>query len=111
MTTSTGALSSTFHLGDDLGIEFDFQPPHGKSISRPVMGVVIKNATGAVVGAVNTRMSAQTTFRSSAQAGTFHCRLIAPPLLQGTYMADVWLGDGAENIDCTENAIDFQILA
>jgi lipopolysaccharide transport system ATP-binding protein len=94
MTTSTGVLTSTFQLGDDLGIEFDFQQPECKAISRPVMGVVIKNATGAVVGAVNTRMSAQTTFRSSAHLPlSTHCPASSPGNLYGRRLARRWCGE------------------
>ena len=111
MTTASGEFSSTFQLGNDLGIEFDFRPPKREALSGPVMGVAIKNASGAIVGAVNTCMTAQSRFQSSVHSGTFHCRIIAPPLLQGTYTADVWLGHTAENIDCIEDAVAFQILA
>ena len=94
-------------LGGDVLIEMRFNAGI-KQIKRPVMGVVIHNSVLGTVAGVNTRM---TNYESNwnCQAGVFRCQLGQLPFLQGRYIVDVWLGDGASDVDTVSGYTSFEI--
>ncbi|MDB5174820.1 MAG: tagH 1 [Phycisphaerales bacterium] len=98
----------TLPMGSEITLEMTFRAPAGKTLRRPVMGVVINHATLGTVGGVNTRM---TGFESDepCAAGVMSCTLKRMPLLQGSYSVELWLGDGHEDLDCLMGYLTFQI--
>jgi hypothetical protein len=34
---------------------------------------------------------------------------LSPPLMQGSYVVDLWLGDGSEDVDVVEDSITFSV--
>ena len=104
-----GGPRTCFPIGSNIQIEIDFQCPPGRVLHVPIMGVVLHHSTRGVVGGVNTRMQASEPPRGSYAAGTLSCTLKRPPLLQGTYAVDLWLGDGPENLDCLEGYLRLEL--
>ena len=43
------------------------------------------------------------------KSGSIRCSLRKLPFLQGNYTVDVWLGDGAKDLDCLEGYLRFTI--
>lgn len=107
---STGRETNSFSLGSDITIDMQFKCHGLTALKSPVMGVVINHLTFGVVGGVNTRMTGfevgKAGFYTSA---TMRCILKSPPLLQGNYTADIWLGDGPNDIDNLIGYLEFCI--
>lgn len=95
--------------GHDLSFAMTFRQATESAVHRPVMGVVLKNDRGDVVGNVNTRMTKHLFPTPAPGEHRFVCTLQSPPLLQGNYSVDLWLADGDENLDVVENALHFHI--
>lgn len=102
-----GAERDTFGLGESLAFEVSFSQPGDKVLASPVLGVVIHHSVHGTVGGVSTRMTAFSSGPHSA--GTFKCTLNRLPLLQGVYTVDIWLGDGADNVDTVEGVVSFTV--
>ena len=103
-----GREQYTIPMGADITLEMTFRNPPGRTMRRPVMGVVINHATLGTVGGVNTRMTA---FEPGdfAESATMSCKLKRMPLLQGRYTVELWLGDGSEDVDCLVGYLSFTI--
>jgi len=106
---SQGKEQSSFALQADLMIEITFQSPNSTRLKSPVMGVVINHLSRGVVGGVNTRMTGLDNGGGPFHSGTFRCTLKELPFLQGTYTADIWLGDGPDDVDCLAGCLKFTI--
>jgi lipopolysaccharide transport system ATP-binding protein len=110
LLASDGSPGHGMEQGGNLRLSMQFCHPEGEPIRSPVMGVVIKDAEGEVVGGVNTRMTGTQFTQIEPGLHDFICEIIAPPLQQGDYLVDFWLGDGSENIDVVENALRFHVV-
>jgi lipopolysaccharide transport system ATP-binding protein len=99
---------STLPMGSEITLEMTFRAPPGKTLRRPVMGVVINHATLGTVGGVNTRMTGFDPEEPCA-SGVLSCTLKRMPLLQGSYSVELWLGDGHEDLDCLMGYLSFQV--
>jgi lipopolysaccharide transport system ATP-binding protein len=112
VTDEQGNDCGRFPLAANLQFEltFESQAPEG-ILLEPVMGIVINHSTLGAIGGVNTRMTGFQTGEQPARAGRIRGTILRPPLLQGTYSVDFWLGDGAVDIDVVQNAITFEIEA
>jgi lipopolysaccharide transport system ATP-binding protein len=102
---------ASFAMGADLRIEVDFDAALAVPLRSPVLGVVIQHATNGTVGGVNTRMTAFEVEPAQYRSGTLACTLKDPPLLQGNYTIDVWLGDGPGDVDCLLGYLRFEVQA
>ena len=100
-----------FFLGGDITFEMEFDTAGHEPISAPVMGVVVRHPTLGVVGGVNTRMSGFESRRGPYTRGVMRCRIKDAPLLQGSYSADLWLGDGPGDLDTITGFLKFEIEA
>jgi len=107
LLSNTGLNCHDFGLGDNITIAVDFF--ENESLNRPVMGIVIRHRMRGEVAGVNTRMTGYWLPSGQYSSGTYNCTLINPPLLQGEYLIDVWLGDGAEDVDMIAGAGAFTI--
>ena len=106
-----GRERTCFPMGSDIRVEIDFEVPDGQPLRLPVMGVIMQHSTLGTVGGVNTRMTAFEPPRGQYRAGTLSCVLKRPPLLQGIYAIDVWLGDGPADLDCLSGYLRIEIDA
>ena len=109
VTDTDGAERTCFPIGSDLRLEIDFQSDGQGPLRSPIMGVVLHHLTRGTVGGVNTRMTASEPEPGRYTAGTLSCTLKQPPLLQGHYRADLWLGDGPADLDCLEGFLNIEI--
>ena len=105
----TGQEHSNFALGSDIIVEMSFKAHDLGHLKAPVMGIVINHLTFGVVAGVNTRMSGFWPTYGSYEEGILRCILKRPPLLQGEYTIDVWLGDGKMDIDTLTGCIKLQV--
>ena len=104
-----GRERARFPMGSDVRIEVNFDVGQLEPLRAPVMGVVLHHSTLGTVGAVNTRMSDFEARGGPYRRGKISCVLKRPPLLQGTYMVDVWLGDGPVDLDCLTGYLVFEL--
>ena len=111
MTDAEGNPCSSFAMGADLRVEVDFEAGSNPPLRSPVLGVVIHHATNGAAGGVNTRMTAFEVEPARYTAGTLSCTLKRPPLLQGSYTIDLWLGDGPGDVDCLLGYLHFEVEA
>jgi len=93
-----GKEQTHFPLGSDVVVEMEFCSPTFP-LRSPVMGVVINHMTNGTVGGVNMRMTGDEIPDGEYAAATIRCLLKELPLLQGQYTMDIWLGDGAGDVD------------
>lgn len=104
-----GTPSSQFMMGSDVNVEMDFDTLDRDPLNSPVMGVVVNHATLGPIGGVNMRMTKSERFDGPYRAGTIACRLRGMPLLPGSYAIDVWLGDGAGDVDTVAGVTNFEM--
>jgi lipopolysaccharide transport system ATP-binding protein len=111
LTDPQGKRVGTFPMGGDIRVEVDFVSPPDAPLRSPILGVVLNHSTNGILGGVNMRMTASEPQSGEYPSGTLTCLLKRPPLLQGTYSLDLWLGDGAGDIDCLIGYIVFEVDA
>ena len=102
-------ITNIIPMGDDFSIELTFDSHKLHPLKKPVMGVVIKHSFLGTIGGVNTRMTGFQSQNGPYDRAFMQCRLRHPPLLQGQYLVDVWLGDGLEDLDTLTECISFNI--
>jgi lipopolysaccharide transport system ATP-binding protein len=105
------AAPTVLALGGDAEITVGYDASAFHPIQSPVLGVVINHAVQGTVGGVNTRMTGFVAEGTGHTKGVLTCRLNRLPLLQGLYTVDVWLGDGATDVDVVEAAVTFEVEA
>lgn len=108
LTDRYGKGCSHFAIGDRLNLAMTFSMPAGTVVTNPVMGVVVRNAYEQPVAAVNTRMTGNLAARPLA-AGTITFSLPQLMLVPGSYWLEVWLGDGAIDLDVVEKCARFEV--
>jgi lipopolysaccharide transport system ATP-binding protein len=104
-----GQRQYSFPAGTDLIFELRFEVSAGSELRDPVMGIVIHHALNGVVGGVNTRMTGHHAEGGYFRYGTLRCMIAGANLLPGLYAADIWLGDGASDIDALLGCLQFEI--
>jgi homopolymeric O-antigen transport system ATP-binding protein len=77
---------------------------------RPVLGVTVRTLRGAPVFCVDDRFCGQLAFCEPAARGTVVCRIERLPLMPGTYIVDLSLGDTGGDVDAIFDAISFDVL-
>ena len=105
-----GEDRDVFPLGSNIAFEMTIQLPPGRKIAQPVMGVVVNHVLFGPVAGISTRMTGFHPAGTTGPTLTMRCRLLAPPLLQGNYTADVWFGDGMADLDAVLECVSFQIV-
>jgi lipopolysaccharide transport system ATP-binding protein len=76
----------------------------------PVLGVVIKNSHGVSVLSVNNKFIGGYRFEKRVTSAAISCALTDLPLVPGRYSLDLYLGDGAQDIDVVYDAISMEVL-
>ena len=80
------------------------------SPTGPVLGVVIKTDSGLPVFGVNNRFIPGFEFGSVQAPARISCHLPNLPLVPGTYLIDLYLGDDARDLDTIHEAITFEVI-
>ncbi len=106
---SEGRQQSAFPLGSDITFELTFQTPKNQEFRNPVMGIVINHATAGIAGGVNTRVTGFSVEWGVYGSGVLRCRIARFPFLQGSYTADIMLGDGPDDLDLVNGYLSFSI--
>ncbi|HEV8058508.1 MAG TPA: ABC transporter ATP-binding protein [Gemmataceae bacterium] len=104
-----GEHQDVFALGSDITFVMTVKVPPGRKFTQPVMGVDINHIMFGLVAGVNTRV---TGYQAPAPTGseiTMQCRLLAPPLLQGHYTANIWFGNGPADLDVVKDCLSFRM--
>jgi len=110
LTTRAGTPGESFDIGDSMRIQVSFAAKDGAVVTAPCLGIVIKNNLNVAVAAVNMRMTGSVEPRRLA-SGAITCDLPEVLLIPGRYSVDIWLGDGAEDIDMLEGCLEFEVDA
>ena len=98
---------STLPMGSSVSVRVDFSSK-ARPI-RPALGVVLKTTLGAPILAVNNRLIPGYRFASYLHEGAITCHLGGLPLMPGTYVLDLSLGDEDQDLDVVGEAITFEI--
>jgi homopolymeric O-antigen transport system ATP-binding protein len=104
----SGTVIDLIRCGEPLSIQMKFSDQDNRKLANPVMGVVVHHLTFGTVGAVDTRITGFSP--APLSSGIYTCTIEDLPLLQGYYTVDVWLGDGADNVDVLEAACSFTVI-
>jgi lipopolysaccharide transport system ATP-binding protein len=76
---------------------------------RPVLGIVVKTATGAPVFGIDNRTVPGYEFAPVCQ-GRISCRVDSLPLMPGRYLVDLYLGDEHRSRDMVREAVQFDVI-
>ena len=106
--SDTGQPAGAVRMGAPLSITVEFSCKSRQI--RPVLGVVVKTVLGAPVFGVNNLFIKGYEFADRVASGSIACQFKAVPLMPGTYLVDVWLNNGTENLDVIYDAISFEVL-
>jgi lipopolysaccharide transport system ATP-binding protein len=110
VTLGSGGQSpvSCLRAGSSLSIraELDIQG----APFQPVLGVVIKTDLGASVFGVNNRFIPGFEFESVRGCAAISCHLDDLPLVPGSYLIDLFLGNENHDLDVIHEAISFDIV-
>lgn len=104
-----GARKSGFELGGTIEFEMTVALPPGRTVRDPVMGVVIRHPLFGIIGGINTRMAHYKIPNATASHLVLTCRIPELPLIQGSYSADLWFGDGLTDLDAALEAVRFDV--
>ena len=105
---SDGEPQTHFLQGKPLVIEMTFEAKDFP-LHRPVMGIVIRHLINGTVGGVNMRMTNFTLSDKPYRQAVLRCILERVPLLHGQYTIDLWLGEGAGNVDMLSGCLSLTI--
>ncbi len=110
VTLGNGSQSpvSCLRTGSSLSIRVDIDLKG--SPTGPVLGVVIKTDLGAPIFGVNNRFIPGFEFDSVQGGATISCHLNDVPLVPGTYLVDLFFGNGSRDLDVVHEAIAFDIV-
>jgi lipopolysaccharide transport system ATP-binding protein len=101
-------LAAAFRMGAaSLSVSVSFAAESRAIL--PVIGIVVKNAHGFAIVGVNNKFIGGYRFENRVRSGTISCMVDSPPLLPGKYSLDVYLGDGAQDVDVVYDAISFEV--
>jgi lipopolysaccharide transport system ATP-binding protein len=108
LTNEAGVAEHSFGIGDSIRITVGFTASEEAPIAIPCLGVVINNSLNVAVAAVNMRMTGSLEARH-APTGTIACDIANLTLVPGKYSVDLWLGDGAVDVDMVEGSLTFDV--
>lgn len=90
----------------NLVVAIDFQSPREQF--KPYCGIVISSTTGVPVWGSNPRVHPYEQAPLSSQRGRIYCTVRSLPILSGTYVISVWLGDWTQDFDIKLDALTFE---
>jgi len=103
-----GSISNKFNVGCNFRIELEFD--HDSPMRSPVFGLVIKDFKDEVYIGVNNRHYQNFEMDNPAKQGKLIAEIPYLPLLPGNYIIDIYLGDGAFDIDYLKDTITIEVL-
>ena len=95
-------------MGAPLSIAVDFEKKSGPFC--PVLGVVVKTSQGWRVFGINNRFVGGYRFEEAITRGTITCNIDELPLMPGTYLIDLYLGDHHQDCDVVFEAASFEVV-
>jgi lipopolysaccharide transport system ATP-binding protein len=101
--TATGAIRMGGSLSVSVSFACDSRP------ITPVIGLVLKNSHGVALFGVNNKFIGGYRFDRRVAAGVISCTLNDLPLLPGRYSLDLYLNDGAQDVDVIYDAISLEV--
>lgn len=101
-----GQFTSAVRMGAPLSVQVSFDTG-GKPL-RPFFGVAVKSLIGAPVFSIDNRIIPGFVFEAASQ-GTISCCFPHLPLMPGTYVLDLYLGDEHLSIDAVFDAVAFDV--
>jgi lipopolysaccharide transport system ATP-binding protein len=111
LSDDSGTPTGAIRMGSSLSVAVTFTCDAGPIL--PGLGVVLKNAHGVAIFAVNEKLVGGDLLENRVVCGTVICELDNPPLLPGKYSFDLYLGDtsGRDILDVVSDAISFEVQA
>jgi len=103
-----GNRTSAVAPGEPISIYVTYSLPH--PIDHAVLGVVVKTLRGAPILGVNNRFIPGFLFCDSPLQGVIACHFSSLPLIPGSYLLDLWLGDSVGDLDHIAEAVSIEIL-
>ncbi|HTQ23428.1 MAG TPA: ABC transporter ATP-binding protein [Candidatus Binataceae bacterium] len=97
-------------MGAPLEVTVHFVAPHPV---RPILGVTLKTAEGMPLFGVNNRLTNQGADNQRMSSGIVTCKFDRLPLMPGTYLIDLYLGDFTDTsreLDIIREAISFEVV-
>jgi len=97
-------------MGAGLAVEVVFAAPQP---IRPILAVTIKTAHGAPVFGVSNRWTRQGSEQTPVVGGAISCSFARLPLMPGTYMLDLYLGDFGDptrDLDIIIDAVALEVF-
>lgn len=102
-----GTRQGAIRMGAPLEICVKY---NAQSSLRPVLGVTVRTLRGMPVFAVSDRIGCQLAFCEPTASGTVICKIERLPLMPGTYVLGLALGNSTEDVDVIVDAISFEVL-
>ena len=90
-------------MGETLSVAVSFSCPMNPI--SPVLGVVVKSAHGAAIFGINNKFVGGFHVAERVVSGTITAFIENLPLMPGTYLLDLWLNDGVQDLDVISDAI------
>jgi lipopolysaccharide transport system ATP-binding protein len=97
-------------MGAGLAVEVTFAAP---APIRPILAVTIKTAHGAPIFGVSNRWTREGYDQAPVSEGVISCNFARLPLMPGTYMLDLYLGDFSDqtrDLDVIVDAVALEIF-
>jgi lipopolysaccharide transport system ATP-binding protein len=97
-------------MGAPFAAAVDFEAPHP---IRPVLGATLKTAEGMSLFGVSNRWTNQGSEAERLSSGRITCEFESLPLMPGTYLLDLHLGDFGDpsrDLDVIREAISFEVV-
>lgn len=98
----------SFAMGSGLIIQLAYKTSDSQPLRRPVMGFAIKHRISGVIAAVNMRMTGFVV-QAASESMVLECLVERLPLIYGQYTIDLWLGDGADDVDMLSDYLRFDV--
>ena len=99
--------TGVFRMGSAMSLIVTYQHDHPFS---PVLGARFKTIYGAPVFTVSDRYCEQLADCVPLSRGRIVCSIDKLPLMPGTYIIDLYLGDAAGDFDVINEAISFEVI-
>jgi lipopolysaccharide transport system ATP-binding protein len=110
LRSEDGGQTDVVRMGAPLAAAVDFSAPHP---IRPILGITLKTVEGMPLFGVSNRWTSQGVDNARTASGTITCTFESLPLMPGTYLMDLYLGDFGDpsrDLDIIREAISFEVV-
>jgi lipopolysaccharide transport system ATP-binding protein len=108
LVDAMGNRTNSVAPGEQVSIYVSYSLPH--PIDHLVLGVVVKTLRGAPILGANNNYIPGFQFTNSPPQGVIACHFPSLPLVPGSYLVDLWLGDSICDLDHIAEAMPIEIL-